>query len=282
MEVGLRVYSGGGCSAVQKYERDGYLLVKRSFAAVECEALREEAHRLATWHQVIRPDNLRTEMWQHNGCAEINKYDPVVDVSPVFAHVAADARLTDVVAALFGEQPLLFKDKLIFKMPGHGGFGPHQDHTWYWCFPPHLIAAMVSIDEADEANGALEVAVGYHRMDNPVPQGEIRDLTASECPPTTAWRTVTTGIGDIVFFDGLLPHRSGPNNSNRSRRALYLTYNPGQYGNLYGQYYAYRRDLMLRSNGPSCGNFYVAPQFRATADYYPPIPQLGPYSKSQD
>lgn len=118
MEVGLRVYSGGGCSAVQKYERDGYLLVKRSFAAVECEALREEAHRLATWHQVIRPDNLRTEMWHHSGCAEINKYDPVVDVSPVFAHVAADARLTDVVAALFGEQPLLFKDKLISRCRG--------------------------------------------------------------------------------------------------------------------------------------------------------------------
>ena len=259
----------------QDYERDGYLLVKRSFAAAECEALREEADRLATWHQVIRLDNLRTEMWRLEGRAGVNKYDPVVDVSPVFANVAADARLTNVVASLFREPPLLFKDKLIFKMPGHGGFGPHQDHTWYRCFPSHLIAAIVGIDTADEANGALEVAAGYHRKGNPVPQNEVRDLTASECPPETAWRTVTTGTGDILFFDGLLPHRSGPNISDRPRRTLYLTYNPNRYGDLYGRYYAYRRALMLQSNGPSRGNFYVTPELRATADYYPAIPGLG-------
>ncbi|HYZ08825.1 MAG TPA: phytanoyl-CoA dioxygenase family protein [Pseudonocardiaceae bacterium] len=258
----------------QGYRRDGYLLVERSFTATECEALREEADRLATWHQVIRPDNLRTEMWRLEGRVGVNKYDPVVDVSPVFADVAADARLTDVVASLFGESPLLFKDKLIFKMPGHGGFGPHQDHTWYRCFPSNLIAAIVSIDTADEANGALEVAAGYHRKGNPVPENEVRDLSAGESPPETAWQTVITGAGDVLFFDGLLPHRSGPNISDRPRRTLYLTFNPGRYGNLYGRYYAYRRTLMLQSNGPSRGNFYVAPEFRDTADYYPAIPSL--------
>lgn len=63
----------------QDYERDGYLLVERTFTGVECDALGEEADRLATWHQVIRPDNLRTEMWRLEGRAGANKYDPVVD-----------------------------------------------------------------------------------------------------------------------------------------------------------------------------------------------------------
>ncbi len=260
----------------QDYERDGYLLLERFFTIAECESLRKEADRLACWQDVMRPDNLRTEIRRSEGRAEVNRYDPVVDVSHVFANVAADSRLINVVASLFGERPFLFKDKLIFKMPGHKGFGPHQDHTSYRCFPHHLIAAMVSIDAADEANGALEVAAGYHRMGNPVPEHEVRDLTVSECPPETAWRTLTTGEGDVLFFDGLLPHRSGPNVSNRPRRTLYLTYNPARYGDLYDQYYTYRRNLMLQSNEMSRGYFNVAPEFRATADYYPVISGVSP------
>jgi 2-aminoethylphosphonate dioxygenase len=259
-----------------QYEQCGYLLVRRVFSRAECAAFREEADRLAQWRAMIRPDNLRTELWERDGRRRVNKYDPVIDVSPTFAAVAADPRLLDVLQTLFGEPARLFKDKLIFKMPGHQGFGPHQDHTWYRVFPATLIAVMVNIDGADAANGALEVAAGCHGMLNPVPEHEVRDLTPDECPAEHHWRTLTTGEGDVIFFDGRLPHRSAPNTSDRPRRTLYLTYTPGRYGDLYARYYTFRRDLLLRDNGPSRGNFYVGREFRASADYVPPIPGVTP------
>src|SRR3712207_1393212 len=111
----------------QNYERDGYLLIKRSFAAVECEALREVADRVARRQergaQGISPDNPRTVMGEGHGRPEINNHDPIRDGPPRFRDAAPDGRLTDVVAALFGARPLLVKDKLIFKIPGHEGFG---------------------------------------------------------------------------------------------------------------------------------------------------------------
>ncbi|MCI0635757.1 MAG: phytanoyl-CoA dioxygenase family protein, partial [Actinobacteria bacterium] len=95
------------------------------------------------------------------------------------------------------------------------------------------------------------------------------------------WRTLPTEAGDVVVFGGLLPHRSGPNTSDRPRRTLYLTYNAESCGVLYTRYYAYRRGLMVRTNGPSRGNFYVADEFRATADYHPPIPGVEPAAEER-
>jgi hypothetical protein len=39
-------------------------------------------------------------------------------------------------------------------------------------------------------------------------------------------------------FSGYTPHRSGPNNSTKSRRAMFLTYNPLSQGDYHEQYYA--------------------------------------------
>ena len=39
------------------------------------------------------------------------------------------------------------------------------------------------------------------------------------------WRPIEMQPGDLLFFDSYVPHRSGPNRSDRPRRALYVTYN---------------------------------------------------------
>jgi ectoine hydroxylase-related dioxygenase (phytanoyl-CoA dioxygenase family) len=261
------------------YRRDGYLVAKGIFTIDECAEMRLEADRLAAWKEITSPNNLRTEMRElSRGRYETNKFDPVVDVSSVFQGVVEDGRIQGLLSSFLDGRPLLFKDKLIFKNAGHDGFGPHQDHTWYRQFSDELIAATVSIDAADEENGALEVAAGCHVMGNPVPDGEVRDLSTTECPADETWRMLNTDIGDVVLFDALLPHRSGRNASRHPRRSLYLTFNSSRHGDLYASYYRYRRTLMRQDNGRSRGNFYTPREFRDAADYYPPIPKLnGPY-----
>ena len=68
---------------------------------------------------------------------------------------------------------------------------------------------LVSIDDADEANGCLEFAPGLHR------QGLIGEMWAplGEDDPRVRYHVCPTRRGDAVFFDSFAPHRSGPNRS---------------------------------------------------------------------
>jgi hypothetical protein len=52
---------------------------------------------------------------------------------------------------------------------------------------------------------------------------------------------VPVGAGDTLWFHSRTPHRSGPNRSDRPRRALYPTYNAVREGDLRSSYYDEKR-----------------------------------------
>ncbi|HIE20180.1 MAG TPA: phytanoyl-CoA dioxygenase family protein, partial [Rhodospirillales bacterium] len=53
---------------------------------------------------------------------------------------------------------MLFKEKVNFKMPGGGGFKPHQDSQAGWDkYADFYVSALVSIDEATVKNGCLQL-----------------------------------------------------------------------------------------------------------------------------
>ena len=69
--------------------------------------------------------------------------------------------------------------------------------------------------------------------------------------PATAPRLDRAGRlapGDVMFFDSLVPHRSGPNTTPLARRALYITYNRVSAGDQRGRYYRDKR----QSYPPDC------------------------------
>jgi ectoine hydroxylase-related dioxygenase (phytanoyl-CoA dioxygenase family) len=140
---------------------------------------------------------------------------------------------------LYLDEPLLFKDKLIFKLPGVAGYSMHQDAAWWQGFSPEgLISVMVAIDGATVENGGLELFPGYHDRFRSTP-GQLRGLNQAEIDELdlTQGVIVETEPGDIILFSSYTPHRSGPNTANVSRRQLYLTYNPAKNGQLYKAHY---------------------------------------------
>lgn len=258
-------------AALQCY---GAAVLRQAFGPSEVAELRRAADDLFCREDMISPRNLRTEFVNHDGTRRVNKYDPVTDISAAFAAASRHPAILELLQRYWGEAASLFKDKLIFKMPGHEGFGPHQDHVWWRPFPTSLITVSLAIDSSDRDNGALEVAPGYHRMVNPVAPGVLRDLRPEEAPAESAWGRVDMEPGDLIFFNCLTPHRSGPNRSCRARRMLHLTYNPASAGDLYLAHYHHLKAYMVaagQTHGESVGNGYVPEQLRREALFHPPV-----------
>jgi hypothetical protein len=134
---------------------------------------------------------------------------------------------------LMGEPVVLYKEKVNHKMPGGAGFEPHQDATAYKFVDLHL-TCMIAIDETTEANGCLEVSRGHHHALLPT-DGD--GCIAPDAAADLRWEPVPLGPGDVLWFHSRTPHRSGPNRTDRPRRALFLTYNARSQGDLRTAYY---------------------------------------------
>jgi hypothetical protein len=142
--------------------------------------------------------------------------------------------VVDVAGALLGEPAVLYKEKVNYKAPGGAGYAPHQDAPAYPMIDTH-VSAMIAIDDAGIGNGCLEVVSGAH--DRLLPTDE-RGCIAAEVVAGYAWEPVPVTAGTTLWFHSLTPHRSGPNASDRPRRALYPTYNAASEGDLRAEYYA--------------------------------------------
>ncbi len=156
-----------------------------------------------------------------------------------YSQFVKHSKLKNACEELLGEQLVLFKDKINFKMPGADGFTAHQDVQAGWDKYAKLhLTAMVSIDPTTVENGCLELVAGFHdkgligKKWEPLSDNDFDDF---------AFKPYPTEPGDAVFFDSFAPHRSAPNTTDRSRRVLYMTYNRQSEGDHLIQYYADKR-----------------------------------------
>jgi ectoine hydroxylase-related dioxygenase (phytanoyl-CoA dioxygenase family) len=237
---------------IEEYQRKGYLRVRAVFNAEEVAAWEAESRRLLTLG-LAHADNWRAVSYRmETGLAIVDRLNPVIDISPLFASLVADERILRPLRELYDEEMLLFKDKLIYKMPGVPGYPAHQDYALWQTFPRPLANVIVSIDAARAENGGVEFFEGHHeRLLSTT--GEQRFMNADEIArlDTEASEVVETEPGDIVIFDGMTPHRSGVNLSNTLRRQLYLTYSSARKGDLYQEQLRAHEAQERARRGPS-------------------------------
>lgn len=230
---------------IEAFQKRGYLVLRNQLTAHDASVLRAECDRLLTLSEYTDPYNARVAYRHYpNNVKKIEKMDPVHDISPVMQALVNDERILGPLRDIYLDEPVLFKDKLIFKLPGADGYTMHQDAAYWQGFPMEgLISVMVAIDGATEENGGLELFPGYHdRFRSEV--GVLRNMNEEEIAEIDAstGEIVETQPGDIILFHSFTPHQSGPNRSNVSRTQLFLTYSPSKNGQLYkAQYQHYKR-----------------------------------------
>lgn len=212
---------------IAAYRETGYLVLPGVFTSYEINSVASEADELLARRELIDAQNLRCR-WQPNesgGPYLFETFDPVIDIAPGCAAVAADRRILDALAALYDDEPCLFKDKLIFKPPGAQGYGLHQDYIAWKNFPRSFVTVLVAIDGADRDNGCTEVFPGYHQQGClSTEDGQYHELPGDTVDEARAI-PLELSTGDVAIFGCFTPHRSAPNRSDRWRRQLYLSYN---------------------------------------------------------
>lgn len=132
-------------------------------------------------------------------------------------------KLYEILNELCGEPFVLFKEKVNYKLPGGGGFQAHQDAPAFTSFGQKKhVTLMVAIDAMTKDNGCLEAVKGKHL------EGILPERNGGIDPDIVQqleWTPLECEAGSILIFDSYVPHRSGPNRTTTSRRALYLTFN---------------------------------------------------------
>lgn len=217
---------------VDDYHRDGFLILRGVLDEEEVVSLASEAETLLTRKELIDTQNIRCR-WQNHvetGECTFDCFDPVIDIGPVCRYFARDERIMQPLRQIYDDQAHLFKDKLIFKMPGMTGYAMHQDFISWKSFPESFVTVIVAIDPTNAENGATEVFAGYHQQGYLSDRdGEYHELS-EDIVDLSRGTVLDLAPGDVAFFSGFTPHRSAPNNSNRWRRQLYFSYNAGRDG----------------------------------------------------
>lgn len=219
---------------VATFSRDGCLVLRGAFDAASMD-------RIASWTDelVAMPEASGCQWVFHEKSLKEPSQDLINRIEKISPFHSGFAELSRVlkhpVGRLLGEDAVLFKEKINFKMPGGDGFKPHQDSQAGWdSYAEFFVSVLVCIDEATAENGCLQIAAGQHRNGlftswEPMNDDDMRDMSFVDCP---------TLPGDIIFFDSFAPHRSDPNMSDKLRRIYFATYNRLSEGDHLERYYA--------------------------------------------
>ena len=193
-----------------QWEADGHLVVRAAVDGATVEHLGRHCDALPG-------DALRTA---------------ALDRDPVLAAIAADDRLVAIARSVLPGEPEPFGATFVVKAP-HTGLPAlwHQDgHPWRERGIAEAVTLWVAIDEATAENGCLRVIPGSHRLDaQPLrPNADVPSIFGAEVDPALVDESLAVDVvlapGDVSVHHPNLLHGSGPNATERQRRALALRY----------------------------------------------------------
>jgi phytanoyl-CoA hydroxylase len=245
----------------ERFVRDGYLVLEGFAPGDECDALRARADALVasfdpgTVRSVFTTNDQTRHTDEHflgSGdqvrfffeelalgpggelsvpkAQAINKIGHALhDLEPLFDRFSRAPRVARLVDALGLEAPRLVQSMYIFKQPRIGGeVRCHQDATFLHTGPSALLGLWFALEDATEENGCLWAIPGGHRAGlKSLFVRNADDTTTMRVLDDSAWddaRLVPLAVkkGAVIVLDGLLPHLSRQNFSERSRHAYTL------------------------------------------------------------
>ena len=228
---------------IEKYERDGLLVVSGLFTGPEIALLRDEAAVVGTPQRKTPGANVYEKKSGKIRQAYASEQD-----SEAWNLAYRLPRILEPVQQLLGEQVYLWHSRIIFKLAHVGEqWQWHQDFTsWHMDGAARggvhdMISVMVLLDDTTSENGPVRFVPGSHLEAGTLEGGVLDwhyDFETTAYPVHTtldehiermsAKRPIvecTGPAGTVVFFTAKTVHSSTDNLSSRDRRIMYLVYN---------------------------------------------------------
>lgn len=222
---------------LERYDRDGFLVLHGIVAPAELEALRQDASVLETPARG-HPD---ANVYEKDGSTLRAAWAVEID-SEACRRAMRLPRILGPVLQLTGRETYLYQSRLNYKRARSGDvFQWHQDYgSWVEDGVPQgdhrrMMSVLIMLDDTGPDSGPLRFVPGSHREGllraeydtettsyalHCTPDADVERLLAGGAP-----RPCVGAAGTVVIFGGNLVHGSERNRSNADRRNLYFAYN---------------------------------------------------------
>lgn len=138
--------------------------------------------------------------------------------------LATRSAIIERMAALYGEDLLLWRTNFFVKNPGAGTIPWHQDYFYWPLEPPVIISAWIAIDPSTKANGCLQLIPGSHRAPLPHVPAEDGMLFYQMADPKFVEHEKAIELemqpGEFILFNERTLHHSEPNDTDTRRIGL--------------------------------------------------------------
>jgi phytanoyl-CoA hydroxylase len=208
---------------VEQFNKDGYLILRGMVTPVACELM--SAVTREHLRGPVPPVEYEAELGYPGapqsmdapGGKTVRRLRNAYQRHACFRVWAEDKRLVAILTQLFGEPirlTLAHHNCVMTKHPDFGtATGWHRDIR-YWSFAkPDLISVWLALGAENEANGALRVIPGSHRMD--IKREQLDDLDFLRPEVEANQPLFEQGIalelekGDVILFHSRLFHAAG-------------------------------------------------------------------------
>ncbi|HRW07057.1 MAG TPA: phytanoyl-CoA dioxygenase family protein [Caldilineaceae bacterium] len=207
-----------------EYEEQGFTIVRGLFSPEEVDLFREHFMQLAAEGRGF----FEREQKAAAETDPLKKFPRMVHMhrwDGLSLEFLLDQRSKHCLTTLLGAEPYAVQTMFYFKPPGARGQALHQDQAPLKVQPGTCIAAWMSLDDCDEANGCLQLVPGT--QDLPllcsVAADTAQSFTNSTVPLSEEMQPIPAIMepGDVLFFNGQVIHGSSPNTTeDRFRRSL--------------------------------------------------------------
>lgn len=233
------------------FARDGYLFIKNFFTESESKFLQLEASSLQALPEKRDSymkfyENLQqTEIMTHGDIKNNTDNDRILARMENFLgertelRYLVNNRVKTTLEEVTGNEMVLFKDKINWKLPGGGAFKPHQDFdAWSDFGLTNFVTCALFADNSTTKNGCLEFASGAH---NDGILANNHGCLDPEIVESLNWQKIETTPRDMLLFDSYTPHKSDVNRSKHQRRIYYFTFNLKEEGDYCEAYFTKKR-----------------------------------------
>jgi phytanoyl-CoA hydroxylase len=223
---------------IEQFNRDGYLILKGMVTPVACELMLSIARKHL--RGAVPPLEYEADVgypgapqsFDEPGGKTVRRLRGAYQRHECFRLWAEDKRLVAALTQLFGESILLTLAHHNCVMTKHPDFGTatgwHRDIR-YWSFTrPDLISVWLALGAENDANGALKVIPGSHRMD--IPREQLDELDFLQPDVAANQALFAQGIplelekGDVILFHSRLFHAAGRNAGAAVKNSVVFAY----------------------------------------------------------